>query len=80
MKKFVIALSALAALSTAALAERNWDIDNPPAGMEFVKKHSTAVDKDVRALTVVQPTAQSSFVYGIDTPSGTNTGSGSSNR
>jgi hypothetical protein len=32
MKKIIISLAALAAISTAALAERNYDISSPPVG------------------------------------------------
>jgi hypothetical protein len=42
MKKTLIALAALATLSTAALAERNYDISSPPYGeTPFVIHKST---------------------------------------
>lgn len=79
MKKIIIALSALAAISTSALAERSWDIDNPPPGMEFVKKYNPGTkDSNTQGLTVVQPTSAKTFGYDIGTPAGLNTGGSNS--
>jgi hypothetical protein len=47
MKKIIISMAALAAISTAALAERNYDISSPPVG-ETVFKTKRA-DTDARA-------------------------------
>jgi hypothetical protein len=45
MKKIIISLAALAALSTGALAQRNYDISSPPYGETVVlKKMSHNVD------------------------------------
>jgi hypothetical protein len=43
MKKIIISLAALAAISTAALAERNYDISSPPVGeTQLEKQHKNA--------------------------------------
>ncbi len=51
MKKIIVSLAALAALSTAALAERNYDISSPPYGeTQLVKNTSSAVTVDLLAV------------------------------
>jgi hypothetical protein len=72
MKKIIISLAALAALSTAALAERNYDISSPPVG-EVVFRSKKAVDTN--SFQVLEP----GFVYdsaaGNGSKSGGNSGS-----
>jgi hypothetical protein len=48
MKTILISLAALAAVSTAALAERNYDISSPPYGETVVMKK---MSDDVNAFT-----------------------------
>jgi hypothetical protein len=74
MKKIIISLAALAAVSTAALAERNYDISSPPAG-EAVFKSKQAVDAYPLSLVTSGSTVDESF--GNGTNSGGNTGGGS---
>ena len=42
MKKIIVSLAALAALSTAALAERNYDISSPPYGETQLMDHKAS--------------------------------------
>jgi hypothetical protein len=45
MKTVLTSLAALAAVSTAALAERNYDISSPPVGeIIFVQKKNASAD------------------------------------
>jgi hypothetical protein len=48
MKKLIVSLAALAALSSAALAERNYDISSPPYGETGLMKRQNA---DVNAFS-----------------------------
>jgi hypothetical protein len=73
MKKIIISLAALAAVSTAALAERNYDISSPPVGEAVFKSKNT---HSTYPLSVV--TGGSSIVddsLGNGTVSGSNSGS-----
>ncbi len=51
MKKIVISLAALAALSTSSFAQRNYDISSPPVGEKQLEK-KTGPASDVRLLAV----------------------------
>jgi hypothetical protein len=47
MKKFIIALGALTLASTAALAERNYDISSPPFGESQSVSRQAGTSNDV---------------------------------
>jgi hypothetical protein len=74
MKKLIISLAALAAVSTAALAERNYDISSPPAGEAVFKSNMTAA---TYPLTIVAGGSTVDESFGTGTNSGGNTGGGS---
>lgn len=51
MTKIIISLAALAAISTSAFAQRNYDISSPPVGeAQLEAKSHNAVSADVRLL------------------------------
>ncbi len=51
MKKIIISLAALAAVSTAALAERNYDISSPPFGETQLEKLHKSANTSVSSST-----------------------------
>jgi hypothetical protein len=72
MKNIIIALGALALASTAALAERNYDISSPPVGEAVFKSQKTYATYPLSVVTsgsIVDDSA------GNGTVSGSNSGS-----
>jgi hypothetical protein len=51
MKKIIISLAALAVLSTASLAQRNYDISSPPVGETQLEKLNKNVNSGVDSNT-----------------------------
>jgi hypothetical protein len=54
MKKIIISLAAVAAFSTAALAERNYDLENKPFDAYTNSMQSMKKDTSVAPLVIVQ--------------------------
>jgi hypothetical protein len=71
MKKIIISLAALAAISGSALAERNYDISSPPVG-ETVYRSKNSVDTN--AFQVVKPGLVYDQAAGNGAKSGGNSG------
>lgn len=63
MKKIIISLAALAALSTGAFAQRNYDISSPPYGETQLMKGHAAGNSDVRLFAVPQMTVKHQTNY-----------------
>ncbi len=73
MNKFIITLAALASLSTAALAERSYDLrDSPEARGTFTLNYSGGnVDKNVQLLSIGQPSVEQMDIRRLDEKNGT---------
>jgi hypothetical protein len=77
MKKIIISLAALAAVSTAALAERNYDISSPPYGETAL---GVKADREIKVLPFAAGNAKAGSIYDDAAGNSTNSGSNSGAR